>query len=50
MGATQGTSRYVVRVVTDLGWLQNESLGVTRGTNQSQFGQCPKKSIQEHTE
>ena len=25
-------------------------LGITRRTNQSQFGQCPKESIKEHYE
>jgi hypothetical protein len=45
-----GIGRYVVRDVADLWWLQNESLGITRRTNQSQFGQGPKESIKEHYE
>jgi len=46
-----GIGRYVVRDVTDLlWWLQDESLGITQRTNQSQFGQGPKESIKEHYE
>jgi hypothetical protein len=44
--ATQGISRYVVCVVTDLTSLMAPK---RIAGNNRKFGQCPKKSIEEHS-